>query len=101
MTARPEAGAAPALPLITELRAEHWPEAARIYAEGIGTANATFETDVPTWERWNSAHLPAYRFVAMSEGKVSGWVAASPVSSRCVYEGVVEDSVYVAEEARG
>ena len=45
---------------------EHWPEVARIYAEGIATGNATFETDVPTWERWDSAHLPEHRFVALS-----------------------------------
>ncbi len=100
-----EAGVKPVttgpLPLITELRAEHWPEVARIYAEGIATANATFETEVPSWERWNSAHLPAYRFIAMSEGKLLGWVAASPFSSRCGYAGVVEESVYVAEDARG
>ncbi len=91
----------PALPHITQLQAQHWPEVARIYAEGIATANATFETKVPSWERWDSAHLSAHRFVALSQGKVNGWVAASPVSSRCVYAGVVEDSIYVTEEARG
>jgi L-amino acid N-acyltransferase YncA len=86
---------------IEELRAEHWPEVVRIYAEGIATGDATFETDVPTWERWDATHLPAHRFVAVDEGRVVGWVAVGPVSDRCVYEGVVENSVYVAAEARG
>lgn len=91
----------PASVLVTGLGAEHWPDVARIYAQGIATANATFETEVPSWEHWDSSHLPLHRFVALSEGTVSGWVAASPVSGRCVYAGVIEDSVYVAEEVRG
>jgi len=38
--------------VLEELRPEHWPEVARIYAEGISTGNATFETEVPSWEQW-------------------------------------------------
>jgi L-amino acid N-acyltransferase YncA len=91
---------APAIAIV-KLRPEHWPGVARVYAEGIATGNATFETDVPTWEAWDEAHLPEHRFVALRDGEVVGWVAASPVSDRCVYDGVVENSVYVAEEARG
>jgi phosphinothricin acetyltransferase len=86
---------------IVPLRPDHWPDAARIYAEGIATGNATFETDVPTFERWDAAHLPEHRFVAIRDGEVVGWAAVSPVSDRCVYEGVVENSVYVDERARG
>jgi len=86
---------------IADLRPEHWVEVARIYADGITTGDATFETDVPSWERWDSSHLPAHRFVALWAGKVVGWVACSGVSDRCVYGGVIENSVYVAEEARG
>jgi len=80
---------------------EHWPEVARIYAEGIATGNATFETEVPSWERWDDAHLAEHRFVALDEGEIVGWVAVGRVSDRCVYGGVVEHSVYVAERARG
>ena len=83
------------------MRPEHWPDVARIYAEGIATANATFETDVPSWDAWDAAHLAEHRFVAVRDGAVVGWVAVSAVSGRCVYAGVVEESVYVAEEARG
>jgi L-amino acid N-acyltransferase YncA len=86
---------------ISDLRPEHWPEVARIYADGIATGNATFETGVPTWEAWDAGHLAAHRFVALGGDRVVGWVAISPVSDRCVYGGVVENSVYVSEEARG
>jgi L-amino acid N-acyltransferase YncA len=86
---------------IEDLRPEHWSGVAHVYAEGIATGNATFETGVPTWEAWNSSHLTDHRLVALRGGDVVGWAAASPVSDRCVYGGVVEHSVYVAEAARG
>ncbi len=72
-----------------------------IYQEGIETGMATFETAVPTWEKWDTGHLAGCRFVARCEGQVIGWAALSPVSSRCVYEGVAEVSVYIAAAARG
>lgn len=87
--------------VIDDLRPEHWPEVAQIYADGMATGNATFETEVPTWERWDSSHLPEHRFVALREGEVVGWVGVSAVSDRCVYGGVVENGVYVAASARG
>lgn len=86
---------------IEELRPEHWPDVRRIYAAGILTGNATFETEPPTWEHWNGSHLSAHRFVAFGNGRVVGWTAVSPVSDRCVYGGVVENSVYVDEPDRG
>jgi len=86
---------------IRDLRPEHWSEVARIYAQGIATGNATFETEVPSWEEWNAAHLPDHRFVAEAEGSVLGWIALAPVSSRCCYAGVAEVSAYIAEGARG
>src|SRR6185295_3330864 len=70
---------------IADLRPEHWPEVERIYADGIATGNATFETEVPSWERWDESHLVEHRFVALRDGQVVGWVAAAPVSDRCVY----------------
>jgi L-amino acid N-acyltransferase YncA len=86
---------------LRDLRPDDWPEVARIFAEGIRTGNATFETEVPTWEAWDAAHLPAHRFVAEQEGRVVGWIALAPVSSRCCYTGVAEVSAYVGEQARG
>jgi phosphinothricin acetyltransferase len=78
-----------------------WPAIARIYAEGIATGNATFETEVPSWEAWDAAHLAEPRLVAEEGGEVVGWIAVSPVSRREVYRGVVAHSVYVAGSARG
>jgi L-amino acid N-acyltransferase YncA len=86
---------------VRAMRAEDWPSVAEIYAQGIAGGDATFETDVPTWDRWDAAHLPDHRLVAELDGAVVGWTAVSPVSGRCVYAGVVEHSVYVAEAARG
>jgi L-amino acid N-acyltransferase YncA len=86
---------------LRDLRPDDWPEVASIYLEGIHTGNATFETEAPTWEDWDAAHLAAPRLVAAEADAVLGWAALSPVSERCVYEGVAEASVYVAERARG
>lgn len=73
-----------------------------IYAKGIATGHATFETEPPTWIDFDAAHLPDHRFVAVDPaGAVVGWVAASPVSARRVYSGVVEHSVYVDPAAGG
>jgi phosphinothricin acetyltransferase len=72
-----------------------------IYLEGIATGNATFETSAPEWETWDAAHLPHGRLVARADGEIAGWAALSPISSRCVYAGVAEVSVYVAATARG
>jgi len=84
------------------LTADHWPAVCAIYAEGMATGTATFATEPPTWESWDSGHLPTGRLVAADAmGQVLGWVALSPVSGRCVYAGVAEVSVYVAAAAQG
>jgi phosphinothricin acetyltransferase len=67
----------------------------RIYQAGLDTDLASFETVAPTWEAFDAGRLTAHRFVACAGEDVLGWVAVSPVSSRCVYAGVVEHSVYV------
>ena len=86
---------------IESMSPDDWGDVRRIYLEGIATGDATFETDAPTWERWNAAHRPGERFVAREGGVLRGWAALSPVSDRCVYGGVAEVSVYVAAAARG
>ncbi len=78
-----------------------WPEVRQIYADGIATQNATFETVVPEWDRWDAAHRKECRIVAQEGNAVLGWAALSPVSSRRVYAGVAEISVYVGKIARG
>lgn len=87
---------------ILPLAAVHWPAVRTIYAEGMATGTATFTTEPPAWEAWDSGHLATCRLVATDEtGLVLGWAALSPVSGRCVYAGVAEVSVYVAAAARG
>jgi phosphinothricin acetyltransferase len=86
---------------VEPLRPEHWPDARTIYEEGIATGHATFETAPPTWQEWNASHLEAPRLVACEGDRVVGWAALSPVSSRCVYGGVAEVSVYVSAASRG
>lgn len=83
------------------MRSVDWPVIAEIYAQGIATGNATFETEVPGWAEWDAAHLADHRLVAELAGAVAGWTAVAPTSDRCVYAGVVEHSLYVAEAARG
>ena len=86
---------------VRDLRPADWVEVARIYAEGIATGNATFETEVPSWAAWDAAHLAEHRFLAERDRRVVGWIALSPASRRPCYAGVAEISVYVAETARG
>ena len=84
------------------LTAAHWPQVRAIYEQGLATGQATFQTEAPRWEEWDRSHLAHSRLVATDDiGQVLGWVALSPVSSRCVYGGVAEVSVYIAEAARG
>lgn len=85
---------------VEALRPEDWPTVRRIFEEGIATGDATFETSAPSWEEWDAAHLEHSRLVARLDGDVVGWAALSPVSTRRVYRGVAELSVYVATGAR-
>jgi L-amino acid N-acyltransferase YncA len=95
---------------ITTLHREDWPAVREIYREGIATGNATFETELPSWEKWDSAHRQDCRLVAREriaeatspdQNAVRGFAALSSVSVRPVYAGVAEVSVYVAASARG
>ncbi len=92
---------APAPLSVERMRAAHWPAVERIYAEGLATGNASFETETPSWEGFQAGHLPGHLLVALEAGAVVGWAVLSPISDRCAYQGVAEDSVYVAEPARG
>ena len=87
--------------VISPLLVEHWPDVRRIYQEGIDTGQATFETLAPEWEGFDAGRTRDCRMVAVEDGRVLGWAALSPFSSRPVYRGVGEASVYVAAQARG
>ena len=84
-----------------KMQPSHWEQVRRIYLEGIATGHATFETGAPAWEQWDAGHLAEGRLIACAGENVLGWAALSPVSSRCIYAGVVEISVYVAQSRRG
>ncbi|MFD9367888.1 GNAT family N-acetyltransferase [Streptomyces sp. NPDC060020] len=87
---------------IEALLPEHAEQVLAVYQDGIDEGNATFETRAPSWEAFDKGRLPQHRFVALDDnGAVLGWVAASAVSDRCAYAGVVEHSVYVHPGARG
>lgn len=87
---------------IAAMTPAHAEQVLAIYQCGIDEGNATFETAAPTWEAFDAAKLPHHRFAAVDEqAEVLGWVAATAVSDRCAYAGVVEHSVYVDPAARG
>jgi L-amino acid N-acyltransferase YncA len=89
------------MPVIYTMQESDWAAVRAIYLEGIATGNATFADSAPEWADWDLGHLRVCRLVARHEKEVLGWAALSPVSSRCVYAGVAEVSVYVAARARG
>jgi len=72
-----------------------------IYKQGIETGLATFQDEIPTWKDWDKSHLKTCRLAMFENGKIVGWVALTPVSSRCVYAGVAEISIYIRNEFRG
>ncbi len=78
-----------------------WNDVADIYKEGIATGIATFESEVPSFEQWDESHLKSCRLIAETNGTTIGWAALSAVSSRCVYGGVAEVSVYISKSAWG
>src|ERR1044071_178654 len=86
---------------IEQMKATDWEQVRSIYLEGIAAGNSTFETEAPSWERWDEGHHQFARLVVRDGNKLLGWAALSPVSKRNVYRGVAELTVYVTESARG
>lgn len=87
--------------LVRPMRPEDWGRVEGIYRAGIATGHATFEPAPPTWEGFDDTRRRDLRLVAVVDGTVLGWAAASPTSTRAVYRGVVEHSVYVDTAAQG
>jgi L-amino acid N-acyltransferase YncA len=87
--------------IFREMTRGDWTDVAEIYGQGIRTGNATFQQEIPAWDEWNNGHLKKCRIVAVQKNDIVGWAALSPVSGRCVYAGVAEVSIYVAEHLRG
>jgi phosphinothricin acetyltransferase len=86
---------------VAPLLPSHWPDVRRIYQEGIDTGQATFETSAPEWERFDASRTSDCRLVALKEGQIIAWAALTPFSSRPVYRGVAEATLYVTAPARG
>ena len=87
--------------VIDQMKPGDWEQVRSIYLEGLAGGNSTFETEAPSWAKWDESHLPIGRVVMREGEKISGWGALSAVSKRPVYRGVAEVTVYVTEGARG
>ena len=83
---------------IEEMMNQDWQQVANIYLQGIKTGIATFQTQVPTFEEWDNSHISSCRLVARSGDNILGWGVLSQTSSRGVYAGVAEVSIYIGEE---
>lgn len=86
---------------IRSMRETDWPSVADIYQQGISTNLATFQRDCPTYEEWDRAHLKTCRLVILKDEGVVGWATLAAVSSRCVYAGVAEVSIYLHNDYHG
>jgi phosphinothricin acetyltransferase len=86
--------------IIEKMKTEDWEGVRKIYLEGIKTGNSTFQAQAPDWKEWDTGHSSECRLVAKKRDEVLGWAALSLVSSRCVYSGVAEVSIYVGEKYR-
>ncbi len=86
---------------IIDIQEQHYTEVTNIYLQGIATGNATFQTTAPTWQSWSESHLKHSRIAGFINNEMAGWAALTPVSSRCVYAGVAEVSIYIATQHQG
>lgn len=86
---------------IEVMKPSDWKRVSEIYKQGIDTKIATFQSEIPTWEAWDSGHCKHCRLVARYNDEILGWAALSPVSGRCVYAGVAEVSIYIGNKYRG
>lgn len=87
--------------IIDNIKKSDWQQVSDIYLAGVKTELATFQSDLPTWEEWDQGHIATCRFVAREGEQILGWVALSSVSSRCVYAGIAEVSIYIREDQWG
>lgn len=84
-----------------EICEANYKQVVAIYQEGILTNIATFETEVPNWETWNTKYLPFCRIALKEKETILAWASLVAVSKREVYKGVAEVSVYVKTTERG
>lgn len=87
--------------MIREMTKDDWKQVSAIYLQGIEKGVATFNTTCPSFDDWDREHISSCRFVYVEKGKIVGWIAISPISSRCAYQGCVEMSVYTDDDYQG
>lgn len=87
--------------MIREMIQSDWQRVAEIYEQGLEKGISTFQTECPTYEEWDAAHIRDCRYVYVTDKKVVGWIALTPSSSRCVYKGCVEVSIYIDDAYQG
>lgn len=87
--------------VIDLMKASDWSQVSEIYQQGIDTKIATFQSEAPSWVAWDDGHIKTCRLVARAGDTILGWAALSPVSSRCVYAGVAEVSIYIGNQYQG
>lgn len=90
--------------MLRPIRPEDYQQVRAIYEMGLNSGHATYETVAPTWEQFTQSKIMETVFVAVeidNPDKVLGWVSASPISSRSVFHGVVENSIYVHPDGKG
>jgi L-amino acid N-acyltransferase YncA len=86
---------------IRAFKKQDWASVSEIYAEGIVTGIATFETEVPSFDVWDEKFIKRCRLVSEINNEVVGFAVLSQVSKRDVYKGVAEVTVYISESHRG
>lgn len=87
--------------MIREMREDDWNRVAEIYTQSLEKGMSTFNTECPTYEEWDNGHVKEHRYVYVLNENIVGWIAISPLSSRCAYRGCVELSVYIDEAYHG
>ena len=87
--------------IVRNMEQADWEQVALIYLEGINTGKSTFQGEVPPWEIWDAGHIKTCRLLACEGSEVLGWAALTPFSSRAVYSGVADLSIYIGEKHRG
>ena len=86
------------------IRPEDYPQVREIYELGLQSGHASYETEGQSWEEFRSKKIIETVFVAVDaedDNRVLGWVSAAEASSRSVFHGVVEDSIYTHPDAQG
>ena len=87
--------------IIREMKKEDWESIKEIYNQALLEGKSTFNKDLPTYQEWDKNHLQDCRYVVERNESIIAWCSLAATSSREVYRGVVEVSIYVNQQYRG